>query len=128
MIVKKIISGLFGKPEDDKDEFPAFPTLLEQIVTSMRLLFQKSGTLNDSWADEKEQISKLLDEVENMEVADGILAAKFEQDILGKITALSSACDSAIAGNKDAEVKKTLASLVSSVNQRSAVKNREDSE
>lgn len=128
MIVKKIISGLFGKPDGDKDDIPAFPTLLEQIVTSMRLLFEKSGTLNDSWKEEKEQIASLLEEVEHMEDAEGILAAKFEQDILGKITALSSACDSAIAGKPDADVKKALAALLSAVSQRKAVKNREDAE
>ena len=103
MIVQKIISGLFGKSEEDKEALPSFPTLLEQIA-------------------------RLVDEVEHMEETDGILAAKFEQDILGKITALSSACDCAIAGKKDADVKKALAALLSSVNQRIAVKNREDAE
>ena len=128
MIVKKIISGLFGKADDDKSELPSFPTLLEQIVTSMTLLVQKAGTLNDSWAGEKEQIAGLLTEVEQMEDSDDILAAKFEQDILGKITALSSACDCAIAGKKDADVEKALAALASSVNQRKAVKMRVDAE
>ncbi len=128
MIVKKIISGLFGKADDDKSEFPSFPTLLEQIVTSMTLLVQKAGTLNDSWTGEKEQIAGLLAEVEQMEDSDDILAAKFEQDILGKITALSSACDCAIAGKKDADVEKALAALASSVNQRKAVKMRVDAE
>ena len=94
----------------------------------MRLLFEKSGTLNDSWKEEKEQIASLLEEVEHMEDAEGILAAKFEQDILGKITALSSACDSAIAGKPDADVKKALAALLSAVSQRKAVKDREDAE
>ncbi|MBO4386624.1 MAG: hypothetical protein J5817_06345, partial [Treponema sp.] len=107
---------------------PSFPTLLEQIVTSMTLLVQKTGTLNDSWAGEKEQIAGLLAEVEQMEDSDDILAAKFEQDILGKITALSSACDCAIAGKKDADVEKALAALASSVNQRKAVKMRVDAE
>ena len=128
MIVQKIISGLFGTTEDDKNELSAFPTLLEQIVSSMKLLFLKAGTLNDSWEEEKEQIAKLAKEVEHMEVSDDILAAKFEQDILGKITALSSACDSAIAGKKDADVKKALTALISAVNQREAVKNRKSEE
>ena len=128
MIVQKIISGLFGKSEEYKEALPSFPTLLEQIVSSMKLLLAKSGTMNDSWAEEKEQIARLVDEVEHMEETDGILAAKFEQDILGKITALSSACDCAIAGKKNADVKKALAALLSSVNQRVAVKNREDAE
>lgn len=124
MIVKNILK-LFNKPDADKNK-SSFPSLLEQIVTSMDLLNQKAGTMNDSWAEEKNQIKNLSELVAHMESSDDILATKFEQDILGKITALSSSCDSAIAGKKDCDVKKALASLSSSISQRQAVKDRQE--
>ncbi len=122
MIFDKLVSGLFktGLSDAEKNQ-STIPTLLEQIITSMDLLAQKASSLNDSWAEEKEKIIETSQEVRHLQKSDGITAAKFEQDILGKITALSSACDSAIAGNKDAEVKKMLASLLLSIGQRKAV-------
>ena len=107
MIFDKLVSGLFKTDLSDAQKNQStIPTLLEQIITSMDLLAQKASSLNDSWAEEKEKIIETSQEVRHLQKSDGITAAKFEQDILGKITALSSACDSAIAGNKDAEVKK----------------------
>lgn len=122
MIFDKLVSGLFKTDLSDAEKNQStIPTLLEQIITSMDLLAQKASSLNDSWAEEKEKIIETSQEVRHLQKSDGITAAKFEQDILGKITALSSACDSAIAGNKDAEVKKMLASLLLSIGQRKAV-------
>ena len=122
MIFDKLVSGLFKTDLSAAEKNQStIPTLLEQIITSMDLLAQKASSLNDSWAEEKEKIIETSQEVRHLQKSDGITAAKFEQDILGKITALSSACDSAIAGNKDAEVKKMLASLLLSIGQRKAV-------
>ena len=122
MIFDKLVSGLFKTDLSDAEKNQStIPTLLEQIITSMALLAQKASSLNDSWAEEKEKIIETSQEVRHLQKSDGITAAKFEQDILGKITALSSACDSAIAGNKDAEVKKMLASLLLSIGQIKAV-------
>ena len=92
----------------------------------MDLLAQKSSSLNDSWSEEKGKIVSAAEEVRHLQRSDGITAAKFEQDILGKITALSSACDSAIAGNKDSEVKKQLTSLLLSLSQRKSVDKNSD--
>ena len=91
------------------------------MVRTMDLFSQKAQTLNDSWTQEKETVDKLCNTVKTFTESQEIIAAKFEQDILGKITAASSACDAAIAGKPDNDFKAQLRSLETSINQRASM-------
>lgn len=84
----------------------------------MDLLVQKTEYLNDSYSKEIDCIKKISEEVKCLTPQDDIASAKFEQDILGKITAVSSACDAVIAGKKEGGIDKALSSLQTSVTSR----------
>lgn len=118
--LKNFFNGIFGK-EKKEEKKSAFPSLVEQIRIQMNLLVEKSGNLNDQFAEEKRDIVLLAGEASFMEQSQEILAAKLEQDILGRITAVSSACDFALS-DKENTVKKEIASLKAKMSQRCALK------
>lgn len=118
MAVADMIKNIFRK----KEEKPAGPSLIEQINRHMVLLVEKSGNLNDTFELEKAEIASIAEEAASIEESKEILAAKLEQDILGRITAVSSACEQAIAGNARENVKKEISSLKAKMSQRSALK------
>ncbi|MGN0728993.1 hypothetical protein [Treponema sp.] len=96
--------------------------LLDRIHISMELLVQKSENLNSQFNEEKKQIEELALEAGKIVSSDEIFSAKLEQDILGNITAVSSACDSALSGGNNSAVKEALASLKTVISQRIALK------
>ncbi len=120
MSISKIISTLFNKKEDDEGQKQI--SLIEQIRLSMNNLVQKTDSLNDSWQEEKASIKAIYEATLTMKPCQEILGSKFEQDILGYITAVSSACDGVIAGKQDVDFKGKLHSLQTSVNQRLVMK------
>lgn len=120
MAFGNLFSRLFRKKSDKRIAVKGniSTSLVERINSSMDLLVMKSVNLNEQWNSERETILKLRDDAKKFVEVDEILAAKFEQDILGSITALSSSCDAALAGKSDADVKKSLAALSSVISQR----------
>ena len=72
--------------------------------------------------EEKKQIAELAEEAKKIGGSPEIFSAKLEQDILGNITAVSSACDSVLSGSNESAVKETLASLKTVLAQRMALK------
>ena len=119
MALANIMKRIFSK----KEEKPSGPSLVEQINRHMSLLVDKSGNLNDSFESEKAEIAVIAKEAASIEESKEILAAKLEQDILGRVTAVSSACELAIAGKATCEtVKKEIVSLKAKMGQRSALK------
>nr|WP_318710518.1 hypothetical protein [uncultured Treponema sp.] len=119
MALDNIIKSIFSK----KEEKPSGPSLVEEINRHMTLLVEKSGNLNETFETEKSEIGAIAREAALIKESKEILAAKLEQDILGRITAVSSACELAIAGKATSEtVKKEIVSLKAKMNQRSALK------
>ena len=112
----KEVFGKKGKPSD--------PTLIDRINTSMQLLIEKSGNLNDSFSEEKQTIRDIAEEASKFVELKDIFSAKLEQDILGQITKASFACDAALSGADSGNVKKCIASLKAVVNQRTFVLER----
>ncbi len=113
-------SKLFGKNKSDKKSENE-PSLIERIVLSMNLLFEKSGNLNSQFEDEKSEIQKLAQNSKNLVEVDEIFGAKLEHEILASITKVSFSCDNALAGKNLEQVKKNLTSLNSLMNQRLAL-------
>ena len=120
MAFSDFIKGIF-KTEKKESAKSTSPSLVDQIRTQMELLVEKSGNLNDLYSVEKRQIIQLSGEASLMEESNEILAAKLEQDILGRITAVSSACELAIAGKSRENVKKEISALKAKMGQRSAL-------
>lgn len=96
-------------------------TLVFQINKSVDQLLQKADSLNESWENERIILREIAEEVKKFVPEDDILSAKFEQDILGKITACSSACDGVIAGRQGTDFIPLLQSLQACVKQRAAM-------
>ena len=119
MGIMNFLKDFFGK----KDK-PSDPTLIDRINTSMQLLIEKSGNLNDSFSEEKQAIRDIAEEASNFVELKDIFSAKLEQDILGQITKASFACDAALSGADSGNVKKCIASLKAVVNQRTFVLER----
>ena len=88
MLMEGIVNKFFKK-----DEKSSGPSLVEQINSQMKLLVEKSGILNDQFESEKNEIASIALEAADLGESKEILAAKLEQDILGRITAVSSACE-----------------------------------
>lgn len=119
MALANIIKSIFSK----KEEKPSGPSLVEEINRHMSLLVDKSRNLNDSFESEKSEIAAIAKEAASIEESREILAAKLEQDILGRVTAVSSACELAIAGKATGEtVKREINSLKAKMGQRSVLK------
>ena len=116
MLMEGIVNKFFKK-----DEKSSGPSLVEQINSQMKLLVEKSGILNDQFESEKHEIASIALEAADLGESKEILAAKLEQDILGRITAVSSACELAIAGKSRENVKKEISALKAKMGQRSAL-------
>ena len=116
MLMEGIVNKFFKK-----DEKSSGPSLVEQINSQMKLLVEKSGILNDQFESEKNEIVSIALEAADLGESKEILAAKLEQDILGRITAVSSACELAIAGKSRENVKKEISALKAKMGQRSAL-------
>ena len=121
MAFSDFIKGIF-KAEKKESAKSTSPSLVDQIRTQMELLVEKSGNFNDLYSVEKRQIIQLSGEASLMEESNEILAAKLEQDILGRITAVSSACDLALSGTRGDGVKKEIANLSAKISQRCALR------
>ena len=116
MLMEGIVNKFFKK-----DEKSSGPSLVEQINSQMKLLVEKSGILNDQFESEKNEIASIALEAADLGESKEILAAKLEQDIRGRITAVSSACELAIAGKSRENVKKEISALKAKMGQRSAL-------
>lgn len=119
MSLKDFFKGLFKK--SPKSAFPkdgSLAPLTQQIASSMELLVQKTEYLGENFSSETESIKKISEQVKTLTPLDDIASAKYEQDILGKITAVSSACNSVIAGKHGANIAKALSSLQAAVTSR----------
>jgi len=123
MTLKNIFSKSFKQSEKSKKEDEANCVLLKQIASSMEELCSKAQMMNDSCKEQKDNIQSIKAELNELTGLSNITAAKMEQDILGKITAVSSSCDTVLSGGTNEDLKKQLSSLMSSVNQRKALTN-----
>jgi len=94
---------------------------VKQICDLMETLSFKSSSLNSSNEDILQQVNSVMKIVKEIKPLNDIAAAKFEQDIFCKITAVSSLCDSVIAGNDSADLKKQLSSLEFLLKQRASM-------
>lgn len=119
--IKGFFARLFSKNDDQKNMLLAVEAV-QNITNSLVILSQKTGTLNDTFASSKETVRKLIEEAKSFVPQNEIAAAKCEQNILGAITACSSACDSVLAGGDAEEFKKQLSALSVLVTQRSHFK------
>ncbi len=105
---------------NDNPESPLTANSLERIKYAMGRLVQKAATLNDSWQEQKTALVQIQQITDTFVLSNEIASAKMEQDILGKITAVSSSCDRVIAGNKDVDFAAQVQALQTVVNQRKA--------
>lgn len=118
MILKKLADSLFNKDSKSEKTSSLDISLIERIVSTMETLNLKSTNLNDSFSEEKTKIAQINDLVKSFVMVDEIQAAKLEQEILGKITVLSFACDSVLAGGEANQVKQALSALNINIQQR----------
>ena len=119
MSLRDFFSGLFkAKETDKKSAGKGFPPLTEQIVHSMDLLVQKTDSLNDTYEVEKTALKRIFASVQTFVTVDDIASAKYEQEILGRITKVSSACDAAIVGKPGADIASAIGDLQSAVTSR----------
>lgn len=117
MGIAHFVKSIFKKPEEQKK---TSDSLLDRINASMELLVQKSRNLNDQFSEEKEEIMRIAEDARSIRESEEIFSAKLEQDILGNITAVSSACDAALSGRSQCAVKESLLQLKAVVAQRLA--------
>ena len=121
-VFSQLFSNIFKSRKNAKKTASASgQTLVSQINRSVGQLLQKADSLNESWENERNILKEIANEVKNFVPENDILSAKFEQDILGKITACSSACDRVIAGKQSTDFVPLLQSLQASVKQRAAM-------
>lgn len=113
-----IFDKIFKKSEEKNSE----PSLIDKINSYMDLLLQKSSMLNSDYDAEKQLIVELVEETKAFKIIDkDIFSAKLEQDILGKITTASSACESSLVGKDHDTLKAAIAALKTVINQRTAL-------
>ena len=117
------IANLF-KGFSKKGKMEGESGLLDQINFSMDLLVQKSRNLNSQFEDEKKQIAEIADTARTIRDSGVIFSAKLEQDILGKITAVSSVCDAVLAGRPVNNMQQTIESLKAAISQRLALNSK----
>ena len=96
-------------------------TLLSDVCSSIKAFALRVAALNDSYDSEKQLAAALAADAAGFEPLRNINAAKFEQDILIKITEASSACNAVVASGQDGEFKKQLAALEMLVRQRKSM-------
>lgn len=94
------------------------PSLLSQIGSSMELLLLKAGSLTGNAINEKNRIVALSETAAKLRPLEEIAAVKFEQDILGRITAVSSACDTVLAGKDTDDLNHAIDALAHIIGQR----------
>ncbi len=119
--IKGFFARLFSK-EDDKKNMQLAVEAVQNITNALSVLSQKVSTLNDSFNESKQSVASLMAQAQAFIPQNEIAAAKCEQNILGAITACSSACDSVLAGGDVQEFKKQLSALATLVTQRSHFK------
>lgn len=112
------VKSIFKKSEKEEKA----SSLLDRINASMELLVQKSRNLNEQFSQEKEEIMRIAEDARRIQESGEIFSAKLEQDILGNITAVSSACEAVLSGRSRSAVKESLAPLKAAVAQRLAAK------
>ncbi len=95
--------------------------LVGDIQSSIGNFALKTTSLNNSYEAEKAVVSNLVEEANALCPLDNINAVKFEQDILIKLTEVSSACDVLLSTGRADEFKKQLASLESLMRQRKSM-------
>lgn len=135
IVVEVVLAGLFGidlylsyfapihfSEEDTQEDEQAF-ALIKQIRISMQTLTLKASSLNANYTVEKSQLFSFSEAVDSLSAVEDIAVVKMEQDILAKVTAVSSACDSVLAGGDGTEFKKQIASLEVLIKQRATLKN-----
>ena len=119
MGIANLFKGFFKKGKMEGGS-----VLLERINFSMDLLVQKSRNLNSQFEDEKQQIADIANTARTIRESSVIFSAKLEQDILGKITAVSSVCDAVLAGRPNKTMKQSIESLKAAVSQRLALSSK----
>ncbi len=116
------LHSFFHKHKEEKEKAPAAPPLLRSVRKSLNEFAQRVAALNDSYASEKQLAAALAADAKGFKTLRNINAAKFEQDILIKITEASSACNAVLTSGQDEEFKKQLAALDLLVRQRKSMK------
>ena len=119
MGIANLFKGLFKKHKMEGGS-----VLLERINFSMDLLVQKSRNLNSQYEDEKKQIAEIAQTARTIRESSVIFSAKLEQDILGKITAVSSVCDAVLAGRQGKSMKQSVEALKTAISQRLALSSK----
>lgn len=114
-LFKKILSPFF-KRNKIKDL-----GLVGDIQSSIGNFALKATSLNNSYEAEKAVVSNLVNEANDLFPLENINAVKFEQDILIKLTEVSSACDVLLSTGRADEFKKHLTSLETLIRQRKAM-------
>ena len=114
-LLKKILSPFFKKNKVTD------LGLVGDIRSSIGNFALKTTSLNNSYEAEKAVVSNLVNEANCLFPLDNINAVKFEQDILIKLTEVSSACDVLLSTGRADEFKKQLTSLETLIRQRKAM-------
>lgn len=96
--------------------------LVGNMKSSIGNFALKTTSLNNSYEAEKALVSNLVEQVNQLLPLENINAVKFEQDILIKLTEVSSACDTLLSTGRDDDFKKHLSSLEMLIKQRMAMK------
>ena len=114
-LLKKILSPFFKKNKVTD------LGLVCDIRSSIGNFSLKTTSLNNSYEAEKAVVSNLVNEANGLFPLDNINAVKLEQDILIKLTEVSSACDVLLSTGRADEFKKQLTSLETLIRQRKAM-------
>ncbi len=84
---------------------------------------QKANNLNDQqFEDEKKEITKIAEIAASIKISRKIFSVKLEQEILGHITTVSSACDSLLSGSSETGIKSEISALKAAITQRASLK------
>ncbi len=109
-----VVTGKIAKrPAKDSEPAP-----LKRIQDAGKNLVLRSTALGAGFTEEKAVISRLSQSLDALVASDNIEAAKFDHDILGKLTLAGSLCDKVIAGSEPVEFRRNLSSLEMLVRQR----------
>lgn len=97
-------------------------TSAQEMERSVNNLVNKAASLNETYSAEKEKITNLTENIKKFTPVKDIAAIKLEQNIIWKMTEVSSACGSALAGKQMAasELKTKLKELEKLIDQRKA--------
>ena len=115
-LFKKILSPFFKK------EKVTDLGLVGDIQSSIGNFALKTTSLNNSYEAEKALVSSLVVEAKALVPLENINAVKFEQDILIKLTEVSSACDTLLSTGRADDFKRHLSSLETLLKQRKAMR------